>query len=197
MSSGPFGSMLGTKDYLSSGVPVIRGKNIKNGEFIDADFVYVSKQKADELKRSTAKPEDVVTVAVGSSGSSAIVPKSIPFAILSQNCNKITLDAKLALSEFVNYFLQLDMAQNQLADKTTDTARPFLSLTNLKQMLIPLPPLPEQQFIVETIHKKLLELKKIEPLIDEIIYKQERNDEFLDNLKNNVLDSAFLGKLVN
>jgi type I restriction enzyme, S subunit len=73
LSSGPFGSSLGKKDYVQIGVPVIRGQNIQAG-VISGDFVYVTESKANELARSTARPGDVVLIAVGSSGRPAIVP---------------------------------------------------------------------------------------------------------------------------
>ncbi len=62
LSSGPFGSALGTKDYRVSGVPVIRGKNVKNGTILLADMVHVSEEKALSLARSIANPGDLVVV---------------------------------------------------------------------------------------------------------------------------------------
>lgn len=88
MSSGPFGSALGTKDYTDSGVPVIRGQNIQAGSFLLENFVYISEQKAAELDRSIARPGDIVVVAVGTSGQAAIVPRQLRLSVLSQNCNR-------------------------------------------------------------------------------------------------------------
>jgi type I restriction enzyme, S subunit len=103
MSSGPFGSMLGTKDYRDIGVPVIRGQNIQQGEFIKKNFVYVSEEKALELRRSMAYPGDIVIVAVGVGvGQAAIVPNEIPRSILSQNCNKFTV-MRVLLNQSLSY----------------------------------------------------------------------------------------------
>ena len=117
MSSGPFGSSLGRKDYVDSGVPVIRGQNIQNGKFVLSNFVFVSNEKASELKRSTAYPKDIVVVAVGSSGQAAMVPQELPMAILSQNCNKITVDDGLALPEYVILFLQVQISKDYLREQ--------------------------------------------------------------------------------
>ena len=43
---GPFGSNLVSKDYVDSGVPVIRGQNMGYGRWIAGDFVFVSTDKA-------------------------------------------------------------------------------------------------------------------------------------------------------
>ncbi len=189
MSSGPFGSGLGNKDYKNSGVPVIRGKNIQNGFFLLKDFVYISEEKATELARSYAEPGDVVVVAVGTSGQAAIVPNNLPRSTLSQNCNKITVDKSLALPEFVLFFLQIEIAKNQLREKTTDTARPFLSLTNLKETLIAVPPLEEQQEIVRR-------LEALFKLTDQIEKRVVAVGERAERLTQSILAKAFRGELV-
>jgi type I restriction enzyme S subunit len=189
MSSGPFGSALGTKDYIEKGVPVIRGQNIQNGKFVLKNFVYVSDEKASELERSTAYPDDVVVVAVGSSGQAAVIPDDLPRSILSQNCNKTTLDEDIALSNFCVFHLQNEIARSQLREKTTDTARPFLSLTNLKQTLLPLPPLSEQAEIVQRVEG----LFKIADGIEER-YKKAKG--YVNKLAQAILAKAFRGELV-
>ena len=184
ISSGPFGSALGTKDYIERGVPVIRGQNIKNGNFLLDNLVYVSDEKANALIRSTAFPGDLVVIAVGSSGHPAIVPSNLPKAILSQNCNKITLDNNIVLNKYILLVMHTDQAKTQLANKTTDTARPFLSLTNLKKTIIPIPPLEEQRRIVaylDSVQARLASLREL----------QSATGEELDMLLPSVLDRAF------
>ena len=188
ISSGPFGSALGTKDYQESGVPVLRGQNIKNGKFNLDKLVYVSEQKAQELIRSTAIPGDLVVVAVGSSGQPAIVPDYLPRAILSQNCNKITLDNDVVLSSYILLVMQTDFAKSQLAERTTDTARPFLSLTNLKKTIIPLPPLDEQRRIVAEVERRLSVVGEVESAVEVGLVRAGR-------LRQSVLRSAFEGRL--
>ena len=55
LNGGPFGSKLSRKHYSESGVPVIRGTNLPaNSKFSFEDFVYVSEEKADELRANNA-----------------------------------------------------------------------------------------------------------------------------------------------
>lgn len=189
MSSGPFGSSLGRKDYQDNGIPVVRGQNIQSGKFCSDNFVYISPEKAGELARSSASPGDIVIVAVGSSGQAAIVPPEIPLAILSQNCNKITVDDKFVLPEFVNLVLQVEMAIEQMRDKTTDTARPFLSLTNLKSLLLPVPPFAEQQEIVRRV-------EALFKVADQIEARYQKAKTHVDRLTQSILAKAFRGELV-
>ncbi len=189
MSSGPFGSALGNKDYRDSGVPVIRGKNIQHGFFHLKNFVYVSEEKAAELARSHAYPGDIVVVAVGSSGQAAIVPNVLPQSVLSQNCNKITVDKSITLPEFVLFFLHIEIVKNQLREKITDTARPFLSLTNLKKVLISIPPLDEQREIIRRIKGLFKLADAIEKRVETATYQAEK-------LTQSILAKAFCGELV-
>jgi type I restriction enzyme S subunit len=75
---GPFGSDLGTADYVPSGVPVIRGQNLSNGKFVGGEFVFVSEEKADRLHANLARPGDLVFTQRGNAvlhgGQVAIVP---------------------------------------------------------------------------------------------------------------------------
>jgi type I restriction enzyme S subunit len=189
MSSGPFGSNLGTKDYRESGVPVIRGQNIREGLFSRENFVFVSDEKALSLARSLATPGDVVVVAVGSSGRAAVVPNDLPMAVLSQNCNKITVDSNVVLPQFVSIFLQVQVAKEQLEDRTTDTVRQFLSLTNLKRTVLPVPPLAEQVEIVHRISGHLESLARITSTLSEI-------ERLCSCVRESVLSQGFSGQLL-
>jgi type I restriction enzyme S subunit len=189
MSSGPFGSALGTKDYREAGVPVIRGQNIQNGKFVASSFVYVSKEKALELSRSNAYPGDIVVVAVGSSGQAALVPEDLPRAVLSQNCNKVTVDQSFVNPKFIVLLLQNEIATSQMAEKTTDTVRQFLSLTNLKTTLLPVPPLAEQNEVVKRVEKLSLFASQLEKQYQEL-------QELLIHLDRAILAKAFRGELV-
>ncbi|WP_196523179.1 restriction endonuclease subunit S [Nostoc commune] len=189
MSSGPFGSALGLKDYIDNGIPVIRGQNIQKGKFVLKFFVYISEEKASQLIRSIAYPGDIVIVAVGSSGQAAIVPKELPYAVLSQNCNKFTLDTSWVVPDFVLMLLQNEIAKSQMQDKITDTVRQFLSLTNLKSMLLPIPPLEEQKEIVYRVNALFR-------IVDIVNFQYQQIKGNLDHFDQSILAKAFRGELV-
>ncbi len=72
---GPFGSNLTTRDYVEEGVPVIRGNNLPpETSFYDAEFVFVSEKKADDLRANAAYPGDVVFTQRGTLGQVGIIP---------------------------------------------------------------------------------------------------------------------------
>jgi len=189
VSSGPFGSNLGTKDYVESGIPVLRGKNIQDGRILFNDFVYVTEEKAEEIKRSIAYPGDVVIIAVGSSGRPGIIPNELDRVILSQNCNKVTCDISLLLPELLNLCLQTNFVQDQISGKTTDTVRKFFSLTNFKQIFVPVPPIEEQGSILEIIDEQISNINMLESQVDV-------NLKCSEGLRQSILKKAFSGKLI-
>jgi len=186
ISSGPFGSNLGTKDYVKNGVLVIRGTNVKTNEFDTSDRKYVTEEKAKELQRSQAGPRDLIVVAVGASGRACVIPDSINQCILSQNCNKISLDESLAMPEYVCYLLNTEYFQSQLNAITTDTVRKFLSMTNLANFEIPIPHINQQQEFVN-ICKIMYDIKQ----------RQKESTEDINSLINSIMHKIFNGKLVN
>ena len=189
MSSGPFGSALGRKDYTEAGVPVLRGQNVKNGVAGVGGFVFVSEEKATSIPRSLAYPGDVVVVAVGSSGVTGIIPQNISVALLSQNCNKISVDNVLVRSEYFNLFLQSQVAQSQISAQTTDTVRQFFSLTNLKKTVIAVPPLQEQNEI-------LLRVEELFEHANTVEKQYNAAKARLDKLTQSILAKAFRGELI-
>src|SRR3990172_2195549 len=93
---GPFGSNLVSRDYVSQGVPVIRGQNMEE-RWVSGEFVYVTREKAESLTANLARPGDIVLTQRGTLGQVAVVPQQ-PFEhyLVSQSQMKLTVDRKKA-----------------------------------------------------------------------------------------------------
>lgn len=145
LSSGPFGSSLTSKHYADEGVLVLRGLNVTGGEITLHDCKFVSEPKAQELSRSAIVPGDIVIVAVGTSGFACLIPEGFPPAVMSQNFNKISPNLGIVDATYLCFALNSRFVQRQFSQGITDTVRTFLSLTKVKKVSIPLPPLPLQR----------------------------------------------------
>ena len=96
--SGPFGSNIGKRFFVDNGVPLIRGNNLTLGikKFIDDGFVYITEEKAHELKNCQALSGDIIFTAAGTLGQVGLIPKisKYPKYVISnkqlrlRNCNK-------------------------------------------------------------------------------------------------------------
>jgi type I restriction enzyme, S subunit len=155
---GPFGSDLTSQDYVSEpGIPVIRGTNLGGSEsrFVDDGFVYVTKEKAESLRRNLAFPGDLIFTQRGTLGQAAIVPLNSRFSryVISQSQMKLTVDPSKADSRYVYYAFRSPHSQAHFLSRTQATGVPHINLGILKEFLIPLPPLPEQRRIAGILDK--------------------------------------------
>lgn len=170
--------------FLASGVLVLRGLNISEGKINLRDVKYISERKAQELARSEVKPGDIVVVAVGSSGLACQIPQVLSRAIMSQNFNKITPDLDRIDPTYLEYVINSKIVQKQLHQEITDTVRTFLSLTKLKTVKIPLPPLSMQRKFAQIVQQ----CKKLRT-------QQHEAARQAEHLFQTLLHKAFQGEL--
>ncbi len=166
LASGPFGSNLGSGDYVTEGVPVIRGKNLNHGKWIGGEFVYVSQQKANQLKANLCQPSDLIFTQRGTVGQVALVPSS-PFSqyVISQSQMKLTVDIGKVIPEYVYAYFQSSAGQNYLITSTIATGLPHINLGILANAPMLLPPLLEQRRIVEILDESDAAVRTTEALI--------------------------------
>lgn len=140
---GPFGSDITTDNFVEYGVPVIRGGNLKNG-FIDSGFVYLTNNKAEELKNAIAMAQDIIITHRGTLGQVGIIPNAAryPRYIISQSQMLLRSNLKNSSPRFIFEFLRSDIGMQQLLAFTSQTGVPAIArpTTSLKSLDIILPP---------------------------------------------------------
>lgn len=155
LAMGPFGSNIKTDNFVPSGIPIIRGGNISSGRFIESGFVYLTQEKADELISANAFPGDIIFTHRGTLGQVGIIPinSKYPRYVVSQSQMKLRVDHTKADPNFVYYFFKSPEGQRKLLINTSTTGVPAISspLSSLRNIRIPLPPLPEQRAIAEVL----------------------------------------------
>ncbi|MFM6465166.1 MAG: restriction endonuclease subunit S, partial [Planktothrix sp.] len=139
---GPFGSRITTDNFVDNGIPVIRGNNLTNG-FNEDGFVYLTPEKADELKSSNVFPEDLVFTHRGTLGQVGFIPTSsqYPRYVVSQSQMFLSVNKSLMSPRFIYRFFCSKPGLNALlANKNTtgvpSIASPSTSLRAIK-ILIP------------------------------------------------------------
>ncbi|WFN36722.1 restriction endonuclease subunit S [Methanomicrobium antiquum] len=154
-SMGPFGSDIKSSNFVKSGIPVIRGGNLVDCKFHDEGFVFLTDEKADELKNSNAFPGDIVFTHRGTLGQVAIIPKDVKYSryVISQSQMKMSCNPEKANPMYVYYYFISPFGQHELLKNTSTTGVPAISrpLTSLKSMRISLPSLQIQNKIVKIL----------------------------------------------
>ena len=150
---GPFGSSLGSRDYVDDGVPVIRGTNLSVGKMVGGEFVYVSPEKADgNLVRNQAVPGDLVFTQRGTLGQVALVPdREFDRYIVSQSQMRLRVEAAKACPEYVFYACSSAEFVKQILDNAIATGVPHINLGILQRLEIPCPPVHDQRAIAEVL----------------------------------------------
>lgn len=180
-----------TPKYVTEGVPLVTSKNLKNGE-IDFDNVkLISFEDAEKInQRSGVKPGDILFAMIGSIGNPVLLRKSRNFAIKNMALFK-AINTNLFNMEYLFWFLQLE--QKFMKRKAAGGVQSFVSLTFLRNYLIPLPPFEEQGRIAAKIEELVPYVEEYDKAYSEV---KELNTKFPEDMQKSILQYAIQGKLI-
>ena len=167
----------------------ITTSNLYWGRFV-LDNVKVMNFTDEEIKKCSATKGDLLVCEGGAGyGRSAIWDKD--YDICLQNHVHRLRPYIDGICEYVYYFMYLLKESNQLA--SVGTAMPGLSANRLKGLLLPFPPISEQNKIVAKLGELFPQVEKYSKVQD---YLDELNVAINDKLKQSILQEAIQGKLV-
>lgn len=178
----------GTHDspkYKNEGYPLITSKNVTNG-FIDFSEVnLISKEDYDKVnKRSYVDDGDVLMPMIGTIGNPVIVKKERDFAI--KNVALIKFTASDVSNKYIKLFLESIHFKHYIKRINRGGTQKFISLKDIRNFPVILPPLKTQNKIVEIMEKaeKLKEWRaEADKLADEYL-KSIFLEMFGDPVKN-------------
>lgn len=140
-------------DFVPSGINFLKVESISStGEFIQDKFAHITWDCHESLKRSQLEPGDILFSIAGALGRTAIVTSSIIPANTNQALAIIRLKKGIGVFDrFVLAALQAGSIFEQIEKFKGGVAQLNLSLAQVRDLLIPLPPLEEQQRIVSIL----------------------------------------------
>lgn len=179
----------GTHDspkYQEEGFPLITSKNLKK-DLLNYDNVnYISEQDYINInKRSKVDKGDILFAMIGTIGNPVVIQDEPDFAIKNVALFKVPKEQN---SYFLKYYLDAKSTIDKMMGDAKGTTQKFVGLGYLRGFKILMPPIKEQQNIVQKLDALSTETKKLEA-----IYQQKIND--LEDLKKSVLQKAFSGEL--
>ena len=138
-----------TPQFSDDGYPMVRVTDIKTGDLNLAETFKVSKAVYEEFVRNyKPKRGDIVLSRVGSYGVSSFVETDEPFCM---GQNTVVLQPR-APARLLYYVLNSRGIRQQIEDGSYGSGYKSLSLKNIKELRIPLPPTePEQRAIAEAL----------------------------------------------
>ena len=138
--------------FENTGINFIKIESLDmNGNFDKSKFAYISNECHDKLERSKLQENDILFSIAGAIGRIAIVNKDILPANTNQALAIIRLNSPDVLVKYVAYALKTKEAEEKYMSKKVGAAQPNVSLKNISELRIAVPPMEVQNEIVHIL----------------------------------------------
>lgn len=182
-------------DWRKSGVPFFRAREIvsldKDG-YVDNDL-FIDEELYEKFKKESGVPkkDDLMISGVGTLGNVYIVKENDKFyykdasVLCFENIGNIN-------AEYIKYALKSPIMLQQIYKDAMGTTVATLTIDRANAMIIPFPPIEEQQRIVDRVNELMEKIDDYEKVEKELIALEQR---FPNDMKNALLQAAMQGKL--
>ena len=155
----------GNVEYLDNGIGFLRAENIEGYDRLNLQNLKFIDENTHNgfLKRSILQNDDILITIAGTLGRTAIVTDDV----LPLNTNQAVaiirlVNPHLVYNRFITYAINSNTIKIALLQQEVAMAIPNLSLENIHDCVLPLPPLNEQLAIVEVIDELFVVIDDIE-----------------------------------
>jgi type I restriction enzyme S subunit len=150
VSTGPFGSLLHKSDYATEGIPLVNPINIVDGNIVPDSATLVNKAAMARLRSYVLEEGDVVVARRGEIGRCAVVGRGESGWLCGTGSFFVrplpSVDAR-----FLAHLLRSAAYRARLESASTGTTIKNLSNISLCDLVVSIPPLPEQRRIVSIL----------------------------------------------
>lgn len=148
------------------GVPVIKVKDIIDGEVNTQDLLLTDPKIDLAYRRSRVKPGDLLFTIRGTVGRMALVPVELDNSNITQDTARIAVAG--ADARFVRAALEMPGAVRFIELHTGGVAVQGINLGDLRCLPVPVPPLPEQKQIADRLDAFDLRIRSEESYLDKL-----------------------------
>ena len=171
------------EELVDEGYPYIRLSDIKDTKVQIDKVKFISEKVRKKISQYIVSKNDVIISIAGTIGLVALVPDNLDNANLTENAVKLTNLIKINRL-YLAYSLLSFSLQKQISEMVGIVAQPKLAIFRLATLLLPLPPLPEQQLIADVLSQ-----------VDEVIEKEIQYKEKLERIKKGLMEDLLTGKV--
>ena len=177
-----------TYSNKEDGIPFLSAKDVTTQKIVWDKIKYITKSLHEELcLRIAPKRNDILLAKNGTTGVAALVETDIVFDIYVTLA--VLRPRKIVNPRFLLYFVNGPVAKAQFDASLKGVGVPNLHLSEINKVVLPLPPLAEQQRIVAKIEEAFAEIDAIEK-------NKELLKTHIKQTRQKILDLAIHGKLV-
>ena len=153
------------KDFRKSGVPFIAAENLSNGSVVHTDMKYITEQKYDELESGKIRNGDWLYSLRGEIGVQVIAEGFDKAAVAS---SVVLIRPKNVLASYLRHCMNSGGIRGQQREADNGIVKPNLAATDVRNFVIPLPPLPVQHEIAEALEPIFAAIGKRRAQIEEL-----------------------------
>ena len=182
IQTGPFGSQLHQKDYVSVGTPIITVEHLGENRILHDALPCVSEQDRSRLSKYSLQKGDIVFSRVGSVDRRALVRTEEAGWLFSGRCLRIRPNPHKIDAEFLSYFFGSSSFKNHVRAIAVGATMPSLNTQLLSDIRVPHPTdINEQRAIAHILGS-----------LDDKIELNRRMNETLEEMARALFKSWFI-----
>ena len=185
-------------EFLNKGDCVfLNAKNVTSNDFCFEEINFITKDKDKLLNNGKLKRKDIVLTTRGTVGNVAYYSEKIPFECMRINSGMIIIRCQNSINEkYIYWYMRTKQFKNQIKELQTGSAQPQLPLSIIKNMVINICDMKNQNKIVYILDK-IQEKINLNTHINNNLY--EIMKRFFDNWVNNLdnYEESSLSKIAN
>ena len=212
ISMGPFGSDVKKEFYVDNGVPILNGSNLQGFKLQEDSFGYLTKEKADSLKKCNAHRGDIIVTHRGTLGQIVYVPVNSKYDryVISQSQFRFRCKADLVDVQYLVYYFHTREGQYKILANASQVGVPALAraTSTFRLIDIKLPPLDDQRriaSILSSLDRKIELNNKINADLEEMAqaifknwfvdFEPFKNGKFVDSELGMIPEGWKVGRL--
>ena len=155
ISMGPFGSDVKKEFYVNNGIPILNGSNLQGFKLQEESFGYLTKEKADTLKKCNAHRGDIIVTHRGTLGQIVYIPSNSKYEryVISQSQFRFRCKADLVDVKYLVYYFHTREGQHKILANASQVGVPALAraTSTFRLIDINLPSLDDQRRIASIL----------------------------------------------
>jgi type I restriction enzyme S subunit len=178
--------------FREKGVKLLNVTNLVGGYLrLDNTSRYLDKVEAyGRYKHFFLEAGDIVLASSGASWGKVAVarPEDLPVVMNTSTIRLHPLDETLLCRDFARFFVESQQFKTQITRIITGAAQPNFGPLHLRQVLVPVPPLPDQQHIAARLTEQMASAERTRKAVEEEL-------DTINKLPTALLRRAFSGAL--
>ncbi|MCC9643008.1 restriction endonuclease subunit S [Rhodopirellula sp. JC740] len=150
------------------GIPVVKVKDIFNGQIRTGNLLLTTPELDEEYRRSRLQSGDLLITIRGTTGRVAVVPDSLANANITQDTARVSVEDEY-VRDFLYICLQGSYLQRQIANHTIGQAVKGINIGEVRKLQVPLPDAEELKSIVELINSVDLKVRTERLLLSQLL----------------------------